>query len=162
MNYRERVGENIEYYRKQSNLTLKELAVKVGITEATMQKYEKGMIKRIDVEMCTKIAEALNTTPNNITGWLNKDDKRKAHEQRIQHRIDKYKDSYASLPFEKQKLVDNYIQQLLYGTNSTTFFEDETAIIDKYRKLDRRGKSRVLYTLDEEYNYCTEQKRKNG
>lgn len=34
----ERVARNIKKYRKEQNLTLKEMAERVGISEATMQK----------------------------------------------------------------------------------------------------------------------------
>lgn len=44
-NFTFEIGENIKFYRKQRNMTLKELGCKVGITESTMQKYETGQIK---------------------------------------------------------------------------------------------------------------------
>lgn len=65
----ERVGRNINKYRKQKELTLKGLAEKIGITEATVQKYEAGNIKKIDVEMLKKIADALEVEPENLTEW---------------------------------------------------------------------------------------------
>lgn len=83
MNYRERVGKNINHYRKVNDLTLKEVAKRVGITEATMQKYEVGQIKRVDIEMIEKIADAIGTTASKITGWLNQDEKEEAHEARV-------------------------------------------------------------------------------
>lgn len=49
-----RVGNNIKKYRKEKDITLKELADKIGLTEATVQKYEAGNIKKIDVEMLKK------------------------------------------------------------------------------------------------------------
>jgi len=36
-------------------LTLKELADRIGVTEATAQKYESGNIKKVDVEMLKKL-----------------------------------------------------------------------------------------------------------
>ena len=62
-------GENIKFYRKQRNMTLKELGCKVGITESTMQKYETGQIKRIDVEAVQKISSALDISPEFIVKW---------------------------------------------------------------------------------------------
>ena len=83
MNYRERVGKNINHYRKVNDLTLKEVANRVGITEATMQKYEVGQIKRVDIEMIEKIATAIGTTASKLTGWLNRDEEEAAHLARI-------------------------------------------------------------------------------
>ena len=83
MNYRERVGKNINHYRKVNDLTLKEVANRVGITEATMQKYEVGQIKRVDIEMIEKIANAIGTTASKLTGWLNSEEKQEAHAKRV-------------------------------------------------------------------------------
>ena len=69
-----RVGNNIKKYRKEAGITLKELSEKIGLTEATVQKYEAGNIKKIDAEMLKKISDALNTTPEKITGWETKED----------------------------------------------------------------------------------------
>lgn len=116
MNYKERVGLNINYYRKLSNLTLKEVADRVGVTEATMQKYEAGQIKRVDIEMLENIANAIETTAAKLTGWLSKEDERAAHKARVSHRNDKWKSIYEKLPFEKQKSVNNYMVALKKGT----------------------------------------------
>ena len=64
-----RVGNNIKKYRKEKDITLKELADKIGLTEATVQKYEAGNIKKIDVEMLKKIADALGVLPESLTEW---------------------------------------------------------------------------------------------
>lgn len=41
-----RVGNNIKKYRKEAGITLKELGEKIGVAEATAQKYEAGNIKK--------------------------------------------------------------------------------------------------------------------
>lgn len=64
-----RVGNTIKKYRKEKKMTLKELAEKVGLTEATIQKYEAGNIKRINVEMLKKISDALEIPPQKLTEW---------------------------------------------------------------------------------------------
>jgi transcriptional regulator with XRE-family HTH domain len=69
MEFRERVGQNINHYRKLNGLTLKEIASRVGITEATMQKYEAGQIKRVDIDMIGKIAKALGISPSTLLDW---------------------------------------------------------------------------------------------
>lgn len=69
-----RVGNNIKKYRKLQKMTLKELAERVGLTEATVQKYEAGNIRKIDVEMLKKLSDALLTEPENLTEWGSKPD----------------------------------------------------------------------------------------
>ena len=46
-----KVGNRIKVARKDKGITLKELGEKIGLTEATIQKYESGNIKNIDVEL---------------------------------------------------------------------------------------------------------------
>lgn len=75
-----RVGNNIKKYRKSQQMTLKELAEKVGLTEATVQKYEAGNIRKIDVEMLKKLSDALQVKPEKLTGWGSKQDYEKYHE----------------------------------------------------------------------------------
>lgn len=112
MNYKERVGLNINYYRKLSDLTLKQVADKVGITEATMQKYEKGLIKRVDIEMLESIANAINTTVDRLTGWLSKEEEQKAHEERVAQKHKKWEDIYNSLTDDGQKAVNEIMMAI--------------------------------------------------
>lgn len=53
------VGNNIKKYRGIKNLSLQDLAIRVGVTKTTIQRYETGDIK-IDMERISDIAEALN------------------------------------------------------------------------------------------------------
>lgn len=108
-----RVGNNIKKYRKECGFTLKELSEKIGLTEATVQKYEAGNIKKIDAEMLKKIADSLNTTPEKLTGWETKEDY-------INYRLEKQgKDEanvikmYSQLTHGHKKAVRNLIRGLL-------------------------------------------------
>lgn len=67
--FKARVGLNIQACRKKAELTQKQLAKKIGLSEGTISKYESGNIKYVDIEMVTKIATALSCDPNDITGW---------------------------------------------------------------------------------------------
>jgi transcriptional regulator with XRE-family HTH domain len=125
MNYKERVGLNINYYRKLSGLTLKQVADKVGITEATMEKYEAGQIKRVDIEMIENIASAIDTTAANLTGWLSKEEEELAHNARIQSRNDKWKSVYERLPYQKQKLANAYLVALENGDDYIIDIDEE-------------------------------------
>lgn len=61
--------ERIKERRKELKITLKELAEKASITEATMQRYESGKIKTIPYDTLTVIADALETSPADLMGW---------------------------------------------------------------------------------------------
>lgn len=61
--------DNIKKRRKELNMTLLEVADALGITEATMQRYESGTIKNIPYENIEKISSVLNCTPQFLMGW---------------------------------------------------------------------------------------------
>lgn len=61
-NFNEEVGYRIFKARSEKGITLKELGDLIGIAESTAQRYEKGKIKSLDIEMIKRIAKALNVT----------------------------------------------------------------------------------------------------
>src|SRR5690606_1361170 len=63
------VGERIKYVRESRNKTLLEVAEYLGVTEATVQRYESGNIKNLKLDTITKIAEFLNINPSYLMGW---------------------------------------------------------------------------------------------
>lgn len=107
-----RVGSNIKKYRKEKDLTLKELADRVGLTEATVQKYEAGNIKKIDVEMLKKLSDALGVLPENLTEW-DKEEYQKYREIKQGTQEAKVIKMYSQLTFGHKKAVRSLIENLL-------------------------------------------------
>lgn len=64
-----KVGNRIKTARKDKGITLKELGEKIGLTEATIQKYESGNIKNIDVELLKRMATVLEVDPALLAAW---------------------------------------------------------------------------------------------
>lgn len=75
------MGERIKERRKSANLSQTELGEKIGVTYATISKYESGEIKSIDAKILNDIAKHTNTninyfllnTDNPNTEYLNND-----------------------------------------------------------------------------------------
>lgn len=65
--------ENIKSKRLELNMTLEELANKVGISRQTIQRYESGVISNIPSDKIEKLAEALECSPAFLMGWEQKD-----------------------------------------------------------------------------------------
>ena len=61
--------EIIKKRRDELNLTLLDIARKVGVSEATVQRYESGQIKNIRQEKIVRLAAALQLTPAQLLGW---------------------------------------------------------------------------------------------
>ncbi len=66
--------ENIKLRRLKLKMTLAELSERVGVSRATMQRYESGAIANIPSENVEKIASALKTSPSELMGWEEKQD----------------------------------------------------------------------------------------
>ena len=55
--------------RKELGLTLTQIAEKIGVTEATVQRWESGNIKSLRHERIAKLADILGVTPAVLMGW---------------------------------------------------------------------------------------------
>lgn len=61
--------ENIKAKRSEMQMTLEELASRVGVSRQTIQRYESGTISNIPSDKIELMAKALNTTPAYLMGW---------------------------------------------------------------------------------------------
>ena len=55
--------------RLELGLTMEELGTRVGVSKATIQRWESGEIKNVRRDKITKLAKALETTPSYLMGW---------------------------------------------------------------------------------------------
>jgi len=63
------INQRIKSRRLSLGLTLSEVADRIGVKEATAQRYESGEIKNIKHETITLLAQALKCSPAYIMGW---------------------------------------------------------------------------------------------
>ena len=81
------IGEKIALRRKALGLTQTELAEKLGTTKQTIGKYEKGIVTNIPLSRVAELADALECTPEYLTGWEERrereQDAGEAHEVRM-------------------------------------------------------------------------------
>lgn len=61
--------ELIKARRLELGLTLKELANRVGVSEATISRWESGEIKNMRMSALAALSRELQMTPNIIIGW---------------------------------------------------------------------------------------------
>ncbi len=106
------VGNNIKKYRTEKDLTLKELGEKVGLTEATVQKYEAGNIQRLDILKLKDFADALGVSVEDLTPWKNEASNYKAKPgQGLQEA--KIVKMYSQLTSGHKKAVRSLMENLL-------------------------------------------------
>lgn len=63
------LNSRIKQMRIQCGLTLSQVAKKLNIREATMQRYESGEIKNIKHETISLLAAIFHCTPSYLMGW---------------------------------------------------------------------------------------------
>ncbi|MBQ8794062.1 MAG: helix-turn-helix transcriptional regulator [Clostridia bacterium] len=63
------IGKKIYDLRKMRGMTQEEVGAIVGVTKATIQKYEAGVVKNLRRPTIEKLAVALNTSPGYLMGW---------------------------------------------------------------------------------------------
>lgn len=63
------IGDRIKIRRTQLEKTLQEVGTTVGVTRATIQRYENGNIQNIPSDKIELLAKALKTTPAYLMGW---------------------------------------------------------------------------------------------
>lgn len=62
------IGNRIKYARNLRDVTLDDIAKKVGVAKSTIQRYENGKINTIKIPVVESIALALNVNPSWIIG----------------------------------------------------------------------------------------------
>lgn len=65
------IGLRIKDTRKGRGVTQEELGAKIGVTKATINKYETGIVVNLKRTVIEKIAVALDISPGYLMGWEN-------------------------------------------------------------------------------------------
>lgn len=63
------ISNRIKELRLKQNLTLEQLADKVGVGKSTVRKWETGMIENMRRDKIVLLAKALHVTPEYLLGW---------------------------------------------------------------------------------------------
>lgn len=63
------ISSVLKIRRKELGLTLAQIATQIGVTEATVQRWESGNIKSLRHERIAKLAEILGVSPAVLMGW---------------------------------------------------------------------------------------------
>ena len=63
------MGDRIREKRKERGFTLKYIADKMGVSEATVQRWEAGNIKNMRHSRIGKLAQLLDVEPSYLIGW---------------------------------------------------------------------------------------------
>lgn len=90
----------IKTRRKELELTLEDVAVRVGVNRSTVQRWETGGIANLGQDKIASLAAALQVTPEYLLGWTDDPSLRLAEELST---------AVADLTEDETKSVLNYI-----------------------------------------------------
>ena len=62
-------GERIKLRRKEIGFSAEKVADLLGVSPATIYRYEKGDIEKVPVDSLAELAKILQTTPAYLMGW---------------------------------------------------------------------------------------------
>lgn len=66
-------GERIRYYRKLNNMTMVELAQKIGVQHSAIYKYETGKVTNIPIGNINKMAYVFGVPARELVDWMSDD-----------------------------------------------------------------------------------------
>ncbi len=99
----------IKERRLTLGMTLMEVANRLGVKEATMQRYESGEIKNIKHETIVKLAEIFHCSPAYLMGW---------EESQPVPTIAAHKEDNENWTKEELSKIEEYKQLLLAARNN--------------------------------------------
>nr|DAM21611.1 MAG TPA: Repressor protein CI [Caudoviricetes sp.] len=62
-------GERMKQRRKEIGFSAEKVAERLGVSPATIYRYEKGDIEKVPVDSLAELAKILQTTPAYLMGW---------------------------------------------------------------------------------------------
>lgn len=131
------IGTRMKERRLQLNKTLEEVGSVVGVSKATIQRYEKGAITNIPSDKIEKIAKALSTTPAFLMGWEDKSNRLKGIRIPILGRV------VAGIPLEAITDIEGYEE-----------ITPKMASLGEYFALRIKGHSMEPQILDNDVVIC--------
>lgn len=123
----EQIGRRLESRRLELNLTMQEVASRVGVARSTVQRYEKGKISKIKLPVIESFAAALSVNPS----WL----------------IGKTEDKCVVRTESGRSVISLEVRSL----SNDVLTQEESELLRKFRSLDSRGKSAVWNVLNHEF-----------
>lgn len=121
------IGQRIKSRRLKLNMTVDEVAEKIGKNRATVYRYESSEIEDLPTSILEPLAKALQTTPGYLMGWEDeeppKEPKSQSSPQLIPveynptHKIPVLGRISAGLPLYAEEHIEEYIYTELNGGN---------------------------------------------
>ena len=118
------VGKRIKERRKHLGMSAEELADRVGVSPATIYRYESGYIENVRASKLSPIAKALHTDEAYLMGW---------NEDPDQAQLD------TTLSPSESSLISNYRKLNEEGQEKLLEYSEDLLASGRYIKSDEDG-----------------------
>ena len=96
-------GSRIRHRRKQLGLSADEIAEKIGVSRATMFRYENGDIEKVPLDYLGVLSTVLCTSPEYLMGWSDDPDSKPF--DKGANSISPPSDQFFLTPFEQEVIT---------------------------------------------------------
>lgn len=143
------IGQRIREQRKNLNMSVDELAKRLGKNRATIYRYEKGEIENLPLDVLEPIAKALETSPAWIMGWDTEQiDAATEIEKDKNKDISKLDEMYDEWMKEKPDGIASYIKSMRLEKHFTLFeMSEELGIPAELLKEYESGVRKIPYSV---------------
>lgn len=117
------IGQRIRAKRKEMGMSVDELAARLGKDRSTVYRYEKGDIENLPLDVLEPIANALNTTPATLMGWVAEESGQRTTELAQLYKRMRLDDDFYRMVQKLDKLSETQLDSIKQLLNA--FFPDK-------------------------------------
>ncbi len=137
-------GERLKLRRKEIGFSAEKVADQLGVSPATIYRYEKGDIEKVPVDSLAELAKILQTTPAYLMGWESQADQAEINDllAQIQASEEKEQSRIAEMIQDFKKLNDDGKAKAIERVHELTEiprYQDVYAIaFEQYKKKNKK------------------------
>lgn len=137
-------GERLKLRRKEIGFSAEKVADQLGVSPATIYRYEKGDIEKVPVDSLAELAKILQTTPAYLMGWESQADQAEINDllAQIQASEEKEQSRIAEMIQDFKKLNDDGKAKAIERVHELTEiprYQDAYAIVfEQYKEKNKK------------------------
>lgn len=127
------IGKQIRKRRKELNMSVDELARRIGKDRSTIYRYESGDIGNMPIDILPPMIEALETTPQELLSTII------ASNENLSRRAEIWFDATEGYEFneEEMKLFYEVAKYLMKNRDSEDYQENMNAMFTLFKQLNK-------------------------
>ena len=138
------IGSKIKAQRRALGMTQEELGTKLGVTKATINKYETGIVTNFTRPRIEELSKALEVSPAYLLGW---DNLPEAAQEAALEKLSSY--NMSETRPERLKRIMSRVDEInaMYErehNQRTALSKEEQELLRIYNKISVRGRMKLL------------------